>query len=71
MNLKQLDFLNKSCRGKKDSIAYLAAKLVLVDGLANNDAEKRLNATSQSVSNGISRYKALDAEVREAYGIGK
>jgi hypothetical protein len=71
MKLQVLDALNKISRGKKDSIAYVAAKLVLVDGLANNEAEKRLNATPQSVSNGVTRYKALDAEIREAYEMDK
>lgn len=67
MNTEQISLIRKLIRGKEDSIAYLAAKAVLVDGKSQTLASQELNAKISAVQNGVSRYKAIDEQIRIAY----
>ena len=69
MTLDELKLINKAIRGKPDSIAYQAAKLVLVDMLSQTEACKVLNAKTSAVQNGVTRYSSWDLAIRDAYKI--
>jgi transposase len=56
-------------RGKIDSVAVQSAKLVLVDGMSQTDAARKLNQKTNTVNNGVMRYKNADEAIKKAYSI--
>ena len=69
MTLDELELINKVIRGKPDSIAYLAAKMVLVERVSQTKACELLNAKPAAVQNGVTRYSDWDLAIRKAYKI--
>ncbi len=73
MTLIQLDTINSLIRGKKDSIAYQAAKLVLVERLSQKEALWIINGglevptTKSAVWNGVNRYLKCHGLISHAY----
>lgn len=71
MNLKQLQYLCKQCRGSQDSISFKAAEMVLVHGMTDKEAEFKLKASPQAIHNGVSRYRGLLEELQDAFDLPK
>lgn len=69
MTLEQLNTLVKLMRGDSNSLAVKAAKLVLVDGLSQTEAAKKLNTRTNTVNNGVKRYNEANQEIKKVYFI--
>ena len=67
MKLEQLELLGTLMGADKASVAYQAAKLVLVDGKRQVDVVKELNSSKNTVNNGVQRYKKAHLEVEKVY----
>jgi len=52
-------------RGDKKSLAYQAAKLVLVDGKSQVDAANELGTKANTVNNGVTRYRNAHEEIKK------
>lgn len=63
----QYDALVKLMRGKPDTAASKAARLVIVDGLSGADAARETGATRSTVHITVGRMKAADDLIRSAY----
>ncbi|PSU31731.1 hypothetical protein [Photobacterium lutimaris] len=71
MTIDELELINKIIRGQRESIAYKAAKLVLVEGRSQTEATVILNAKKSAIQNGVTRYSNWDAEIKNAYKVTK
>jgi len=74
MTLEQLSLLVKFLRGDMSSLAVKSAKLVLVDGLSQADAARQLSTATKvvktnTVNNGVKRYREAHKEIKKAYFI--
>lgn len=67
MTLEQLETLVKLMRGDMSSLAVQSAKLVLVDGLSQIEAATKLGTRTNTVNNGVSRYRAAHEEIKKVY----
>ncbi|MDP2566436.1 hypothetical protein [Pseudoalteromonas marina] len=67
MTFEQLEVLAKLMRGDKKSLAYQAAKLVLVDGMSQVDTANVLEAKTNTVNNGVTRYRNAHEEIKKVY----
>lgn len=61
--------LVKLCRGRAMSPANQAARLVLVDGKTQQEAKACTGATQSTISDAVRRWREVDQQVRQAYGI--
>lgn len=69
MEAKVFAALVKLCRGRAMSPANQAARLVLVDGKTQQEAKACTGATQSTISDAVRRWREVDQQVREAYGI--
>jgi len=67
MTQEQLDLLGTVMRANKDSLSFLSAKLVLVEGSSQIDAAKVLGTKPNTVNNGVQRYKKVHEDFEKAY----
>lgn len=67
MTLDQLETLAKLMRGDQKSLAFQSAKLVLVDGMSQVDAALELGTKTNTVNNGVSRYRNAHEEIKKVY----
>ena len=71
MTLEQLTLLVKFLRGDINSLSVQSAKLVLVDGLSQADAARKLSTDTKTVktntvNNGVKRYREAHEEIKRA-----
>lgn len=67
ITLQQMDTIRRVKRFPDSSVGYAAACLVLVEGLRNAEAAKRLGCGTSTVSESVKKYRAADALIRAAY----
>lgn len=67
LTAEQFDTLVGLMRGKPESPATKAARLVLVEGYKNHLAFKEVGSTASDVHLTVKRYLAAHAKVLEAY----
>lgn len=65
--IEQLDLIRRLIRGTEDSVAFLAAKQVLVDNKSRKEAQEILGATAHAVASGDRRYRAIYKEIIEVF----
>jgi len=65
----QYDTLVKLMRGTPGSAANLAARRVLVDGIAQAEAMRETGATRSAVSDAVTRYGDAFRDVCEAFNV--
>lgn len=67
MTLEQLNTIVSINGGLQSSIAYRAARMVLVEGLTQTEAKRQLGESDQAIQAGVTRYRKLDQKIRDAY----
>lgn len=69
MHAEHFDFLVALLRGKPETAANKAARMVLVKGLSQAQAMAFTGATRSTVCDAVHRYNGADQMIRKAYGI--
>ena len=67
MTLEQLEALALLMRSDKSSLSYQAAKLVLVDNEVQADVARKLSTKTNTVNNGVTRYRNAHEAVKKVY----
>jgi transposase len=67
MTPAQFDVVAELLRSRDPARA--AARLVLIDGASTSAAAEHCGVSSQSVSNALSRFKAADEKISQAYKV--
>lgn len=69
MTNEQFDVIAQLIRSREPTKS--AARMVLIDKIANVVAASKWNLKTQSVANTVARFRAADMLVRRAYSNGK
>ena len=67
MTPAQFETIAKLIRSREPVMS--GARLVLIDEVSGVDAAAATGVSSQSISNTVARFRAADAEIRQAYKI--
>lgn len=67
MTPEQFDALARLTRAREP--ARTAARMALVDGVAQADAARKHGMTPAALGNSVRRYREFDALIREAYKV--
>lgn len=67
MTESQFQLLTQLMRGRPDTPANQAARMVLIENSTQADAARATGATRQTVADAVKRFADADAAVRSAY----
>ena len=65
MDLAQFEVIAELLRSREP--AKTAARMVLIDGLSNQEAAARTKMSAQAISNALTRYRTAHSKIQKAF----